>query len=83
VTDGIAYQIYRVLQIQLLQDMGAMSLHGAGADDQLFGNLLVAQTSNKQKHDLPFPVREFLIARWARGWLKPGVPQVVIQEFAG
>ena len=47
VTDGITYQIDRVLQFQLLQDTSAMGLHGAWADYQFFGNLLVAQTSNK------------------------------------
>ena len=42
-TNCIADQVDGGLEAQLLEDMAAMGLHGAGADDELLGDLLVGQ----------------------------------------
>ena len=43
VADGVAHQVHRILQSQLVQDVCAMGLHSTGTDNELLGNILVAQ----------------------------------------
>jgi hypothetical protein len=52
VANGIAHDIDRGFEAQLLENVAAVGLHGTRADDQFLGDLLVGQPAHKQEHHL-------------------------------
>ena len=51
---GKAHQVRDIVQAELLHHIGAMSLHGLNANDQLVGNLLVGASLGNQFQHLHF-----------------------------
>ena len=58
VAHGEAYKLSDILQAQLGHDVGAMSLHGLDAEDQLIGDLLIGVSLGHQLQHFQLTRRE-------------------------
>ena len=90
VADGVADEVDRGFEAQLVEDVAAVRLHGAGADDERLGDLLVAQPAHQQEHHLALAVGKLVVAGWTggQGGSVPGraghaiMFQVALQQLA-